>query len=97
MKKFLLIALVVGGFAFASAPQSNAGVSVGIGIGFPGPYGYGCPYGGYGYGGYGYGGYGYGYPYHRSYYRPVVYGGPSFYRSNGHRGYYSRRYHRHWR
>jgi hypothetical protein len=97
MKKFLLIALVVGGFAFASAPRSDAGVSVGIGIGFPGAYGYGYPYGGYGYpyGGYGYGGYGS----YRPYYRPVVYGGPSFYWSNGHRVYYShsRRYQRHWR
>lgn len=92
MKKFLLIALVLGGFAFASAPQSQAGVSVGIGIGFPGAYGYGYPYG-YG-SGYGCSPYGYGY---RSYYRPVVYPGSSFYWHRGHRVYYARRHHRVWR
>ena len=94
MKKFLLIALVLGGFAFASAPQSQAGVSVGIGIGFPGAYGYGYPYG-YG-SGYGCSPYRYGYGY-RSYYRPVVYPGSSFYWHRGHRVYYARRHHRVWR
>jgi hypothetical protein len=85
MKKLLLIALVIGGFAFASAPKSNAGVAVGIGFG---PVGYGYPY------------YGYGYPYY-GYYRPYPYYGyvgPSFYWSNGHRVYYRHhRYYRHWR
>ena len=77
MKKLLLIALVAGGFAVASAPQSNAGVAVGIGFGYPGypyPYGYGYPYPYYGYG-----------------------YGPSFYWSHGHRVFYSRAYHRHYR
>jgi hypothetical protein len=47
-KKLLLIALVTGGFAFASAPRSDAGVSIGIGFGFPVGYGYGYyPYGYY--------------------------------------------------
>jgi hypothetical protein len=92
MKKLLLIALLVTGFAFATAPKSNAGVSVGIGLGVPVGYGYGYGYP-YGYG-YGYPG---AYPYYG--YRPVVYGGPSFYWSNGHRVYSSRhhRYHRVWR
>jgi hypothetical protein len=75
MKKILLIAVVLAGFAFASASSSQAGVSVGIGIGLPVAYGYGCyPYG-------------YGYPYAYGY-RPVVYAGPSFYWSHGHRVYY---------
>ena len=46
-RKYLLIALVAGGCAFAPAPQSDAGVSVGIGVGFPGAYPY---YGYYPYG-----------------------------------------------
>jgi hypothetical protein len=50
-KKLLLIALVAGGFAFASAPRSDAGVSVGIGFGFP--VGYPYPYYPYPYGYYG--------------------------------------------
>jgi hypothetical protein len=32
MKKLLLIALVAGGFAFATTPSSNAGVAIGIGF-----------------------------------------------------------------
>jgi len=47
-KKLLLIALMVGGFAFAAAPRSEAGVSVGIGVGFPVAYPYGYPYPYYG-------------------------------------------------
>jgi hypothetical protein len=46
MKKLLLIALVAGGFVFATAPSSNAGVAIGIGVGYPRyayPY-YGCGY-----------------------------------------------------
>ena len=87
MKKLLLIALVLGGVAFASAPQSQAGVSIGIGLG---GYGYGNPYG------YGYGCSPYGY---RPYYAPVVYGGPSFYWYHGHRVYRHShvRRHRVWR
>lgn len=88
MKKFLLIALAVAGFAVASAPSSQAGISVGIGFGgpvgyypgcYPYPYyGYYRPYPYYGY----YGGY-------RSYsYRP-------YYGYRGRRVYYAR--HRHWR
>ncbi len=88
MKKLLLVALVMSGFAFASASHSSAGVSVGIGIGIPVAYGYGYPYG------YGYGCAPYGY---RSYYRPVVYGGPSFYWSHGRRVYYARSHRRVWR
>ena len=89
MKKLLLIALVVTGFAFAAAPEANAGVSIGIGLGVPVGYGYGYPYG-----------YGYGSPYgYRPYYAPVVYAGPSFYWSHGRRVYYSRvrHHHRNWR
>jgi hypothetical protein len=68
-KKLLLIGLVAGGFAFASAPRSDAGVSVGIGFGFPVGYPYSYPY----------------YPYPYGYYGPTVYGGPSFFWHNGHR------------
>jgi hypothetical protein len=68
-KKLLLIAVVAGGFAFATAPRSNAGVAIGIGLGFPVVYPY--PYA-------------YPYPYY-GYYGPSVYVGPSFYWSNGHR------------
>src|SRR5437870_13890533 len=73
MKKVLLIALVAGGFAFATAPSSNAGIAIGIGVGYPGyGYGYGYPY------------YGYGYPYpYYGYYRPYYYGGPSYYCTMG--------------
>jgi hypothetical protein len=81
MKKLLLIALVAGGFVFATAPRSNAGIAIGVGVGYPG---YGYPY------------YGYGYPYpYYGYYGPY-YGGPSFYWYHGHRVYYSRA-HRHQR
>ena len=80
MKKFVLIALVASGLAFASAPGSDAQISVGIG-----PVGIGV--GGY----YGYPGY---YPY--GYYRPYpyygYYYGPSYYWYGGHRYY---RHHRH--
>jgi hypothetical protein len=86
MKKFLLIALAVAAFGFASAPSSEAGVVVSFGFG-------GYPY-------YPYYGHGYGYPYY-GYYGPSVYVGPSFYWYHGHRYYYPRRYHhryyRHWR
>ncbi len=47
-KKLFLIALMVGGFAFAPAPRAEAGVSVGIGVGFPVAYPYGYPYPYYG-------------------------------------------------
>ncbi len=88
MKKVLLIALVASGFAFASAQRSNAGVAIGIGL--PIPFVYPVGYG------YGYGcGYPYGYSAYRPFYRPVVYGGPGFYWSHGHRVYYARN--RHWR
>src|SRR5437773_8577846 len=55
MKKLLLIALVVSGFAFVPVQRSDAQVSVGIGVGFSG-------------GDYGYPGYAGYYPYR--YYRP---------------------------
>lgn len=75
-KKLLLIAVVTGGFAFASTPKSEAGLSVGVNFGAP-----------YGYGGYGYGGYpgycGYRYPF---YYGPSYYAAPVIYYSTG--GYY---------
>jgi hypothetical protein len=91
MKKLLMILFVVGGLAFASASTSNAGVSIGIGLGLPVGfgYGYGHPYG-YGYP-YGYP-YGYGYA---PYYSSVVIGGPRYYRSHGHRVYYTRAHARH--
>jgi len=106
MKKLLLIALVVGGIAFAAAPRAEAGTYFSVGIGFPIGFGYygGC-YPGY-YGGYYGGGYGY-YPYsayyrpyygyHRSYYGSGYhrYYGHSYrrpyYWHNGHRVYYTRR------
>jgi hypothetical protein len=85
MKKFLLIALVAAGFAFAGVSRADAGVHVGIGIGIP----------------IGYGHYGYGYPYYPAYYSPYPYGyyRPGFvrvvhrpyYRSHGRRIYYGRR------
>ena len=40
MKKLLLIALVVGGIAFASAPKTEAGTYFSVGIGFPIGFGY---------------------------------------------------------
>ena len=81
-KKLLLIAAVVGAFAFISVPKSDAGVRVGIGLGFPIAYpGYGYPY------------YpdAYGYPYGYAPYYPVVYSSPFVYSRpvvvfrNGHR------------
>jgi hypothetical protein len=82
MKKFLLIALTVAGFAFAAAPTSQAGVSVGIGIGVP----IGCP-GYYPYPYYGYYGPYYGVGYRSYAYRP-------YYWNHGRRIYRARR---HWR
>src|SRR6266513_3315391 len=90
MKKLLLTALVVCGFAFVPVQRSDAQVSVGIGgvgIGFGYP---GYRYSNYGYPGYGYGYYPYGYSRPYPYYG--YYGGPSFYWSGGHRVYY--RHHR---
>lgn len=92
-KKLWLIALMVGAFALAAAPESKAGVSVGIGIGGPGyGYRYGCaPYGYYPYGYYPYGNR---YAYrHRARFRPVVYitNGRSWYWHRGHRVYCSGR------
>jgi len=88
MKKLLLIALVVSGFAFVPVPRSDAQVSVGIGFGYPAyryrSYGYGYP--GYGYGYYPYG-------YYQSYPSYGYYTGPSYYWSGGRRVYY--RHHRH--
>lgn len=85
MKKFLLIALAVGGLTIAAAPRSEAGVSVGIGFGVPvGYYPYcGVPYG-------------YGYPYRYYHYRPraVVY--RPYYGYHGRRVYHARP-HRHFR
>ena len=51
-KKLLVIAAVVGAFAFVSAPKSEAHVSIGIGIGLPLAYPVGF-YGGYAPYGYG--------------------------------------------
>src|SRR6266480_5147964 len=88
MKKLLLIALVVSGFAFVPVQRSDAQVSVGIGFGYPAyryhSYGYGYP--GYGYGYYPYG-------YYQSYPSYGYYTGPSYYWSGGRRVYY--RHHRH--
>ena len=69
MKKLLLITLVAGGLAFASAPRSDAQVYFSVGFG-PGYYGY-YPYGYY-----------YPYRYYRPYYyRPYYgYGGHRYYR-----------------
>ena len=85
--KKLLIALIVGAFAFAAAPESKAGVSVGIGIGGPGGYGY-APYGYYPYGYYPYG-YRHGYRHRARFRRPVVYitNGRHWYWHRGHRVY----------
>ena len=61
MKKLLLIALVMVGFAVMGASRAEAGVSVGIGIGVPiGYYPYPYAYPAY---------YPYAYPYY-GYYRP---------------------------
>jgi hypothetical protein len=66
MKKLLLIAVVAGGLAFASAQRSDAQVYFSVGFG-PGYYGY-YPYRYYR-------------PYDRSYYRPYYwYGGHRYYR-----------------
>ena len=80
-KRFLMIALVAGGFAFVPVQRSDGQVSVGIGFGSPGGY-----YGYYPYGYYGY------YPY--GYYRPYpYYYRPSYYWYGGHRYY---RHHHHY-
>src|SRR6266567_1702460 len=92
MKKLLLIALVVSGWAFVPVQRSDAQISVGIGgvgIGFGYP-GYGYSSYGYGYPGYGYGYYPYGY--YRSYPYYSYYTGPSYYWSGGRR-YYRHRHH----
>lgn len=74
MKKLLLIALVAGGLAFASAPRSDAQVYFSVGFG-PGYYGY-YPYGYY-------------YPYRYGYYRPYYwYGGHRYYRHHRYHHYY---------
>jgi hypothetical protein len=93
MKKLVLIALVVAGFAFAATPRTEARTFVSVGIGLPIGFGY---YGGCGYPGY----YGYGYPgyypygYYRSYYRPY-YSGYRYHRPyywhHGRKIYYGRR------
>ena len=91
MKKLLLIALVIGGFAFAVAPLAEARTFVSVGIGFPIGFGYygGCAYPGY---------YAYGYPayYPYRYYRPYYRVGyrhyhRPYYWHRGHRVYYGRR------
>jgi len=74
MKKLLLIALVAGGLAFASAPRSDAQVYFSVGFG-PGYYGY-YPYGYY-------------YPYRYGYYRPYYwYGGHRYNRHHRYHHYY---------
>ncbi len=87
-KKFLLIGLAVGAFAFVPAPRANAGVSVGIN--FPVPFGFGFYSCGPAY----YPGY---YPYGYNYYygpRRVAYVAPRYYWHNHRRVYYR---HRYWR
>ena len=86
-KKFLLVGLAVGAFAFIPAPRAQAGVSVGIN--FPFPFGFGY----YGCGPAYYSGY---YPYGYNYYGPrrVVYVAPRYYSHHNRRVYH--RY-RHWR
>ena len=80
-KRFLMIALVAGGFAFVPVQRSDGQVSVGIGFGSPGGY--------YGYYPYGY------YPY--GYYRPYpYYYRPSYYWYGGHR-YYRHHHHYYYR
>ena len=83
-KKFFLIALAVGAFAFTAVPRSEARVFVNFGVGVPlgFSYGYGYPYG-----------YGYGYP--SNYYarpRAVIYVGPRYHRHRHHRFYRNRPY-----
>jgi hypothetical protein len=94
-KKLLLIAAIVGAFAFVATPRSEARghVSIGIGIGVP------IGYYGYGYAPYGY--YPYGYP---AYYNVgyAGYWGPHYYlrsRYGAHpyRWYYGHPYSRHHR
>ena len=77
MKKLLLITLVAGGLAFASASRSDVQVYFSVGFG-PGYYGY-YPYGYY-----------YPYRYYRPYYyRPYYwYGGHRYYRHYRHHHYY---------
>jgi hypothetical protein len=86
-KKFLLIGLAVGAFAFVPAPRADAGVSVGIN--FPFPFGFGY----YGCGPAYYSGY---YPYGYNYYGPrrVAYVAPRYYWHHNRRVYYRSR---HWR
>jgi hypothetical protein len=86
-KKLLLIAVVVGGFAFAATPRTEARTFVSVGIGFPIGFGY---YGGYGYPGYGYPAY-YPYGYYRPSYYSVGYYSRPYYWHRGHRVYYGRR------
>ena len=89
-KRFLLIAVALGAFAFAGVPRTEARISVGIGIGAPIGYGYG---------------YGNPYGYRRSYYpydyygyrRAIVHVGPRYYRHRHYRGCGHRRYVRHHR
>jgi hypothetical protein len=89
MKKLLLIAVVVAGFALVGVSRAEAGVSVGIGIGFPGCY----PYGYYPYAYPAYYPYPY-YGYYRPYYRAAYFRGGSrpYYWSHGRRIYYARRH-----
>ena len=79
MKKLLVITLVAGGLAFASAPRSDAQVYFSVGFG-PGYYGY-YPYGYY-----------YPYRYYRpyyGYYRPYYWsGGQRYYRHHRYNHYY---------
>jgi hypothetical protein len=88
-KRLLLIALVVGGFAFAAAPRTEARTFVSVGIGFPigfGNYGYGYPaYYPYAYPAY----YPYGY-YRPAYYSVGYYYGRPYYWYHGRRIYYGR-------
>ena len=85
-KKFLLIGLAVGAFAFVPAPRAEAGVSVGIN--FPFPFGFGYYNCGPAY----YPGY---YPYGYNYYGPrrVAYVAPRYYWHHNRRVYYRSR---HW-
>lgn len=90
-KRFLLIGLAVGAFAFAGVPQTEARVHVNFGIGLPIGYGYGhYPYG-----------YRHRYAYPYDYYgypRAVVYVSPRrYYRHRHYRGCGHRRYVRHHR
>lgn len=73
MRKLLLITLMAGGLAFASASRSDAQVYFSIGFG-PGYYGY-YPYGYYR-------------PYYGYYSRPYWYGGHRYYRHHRYHHYY---------